>query len=109
MREQMEEQKTFIKDIITANELLDIQAQLLNRTINNLEILKREKRELKEVIDNITNNRFDEAVNYYRINFEKRIEKRSKIYRDKIYKLKKEIKELKKQRQHYYWIHERYI
>lgn len=94
----MEEQKTFIKDIITANELLDIQAQLLNRTINNLEILKREKRELKEVIDNITNNRFDEAVNYYRINFEKRIEKRSKIYRDKIYKLKKEIKELKKQR-----------
>lgn len=42
--------------------------------------------------------RFDEAVNYYRINFEKRIEKRSKIYRDKIYKLKKEIKELKKQR-----------
>lgn len=94
----MEGQKTFIKDIITANELLDIQAQLLNRTINNLEILKREKRELKEVIDNITNNRFDEAVNYYRINFEKRIEKRSKIYRDKIYKLKKEIKELKKQR-----------
>ena len=94
----MEEQKTFIKDIITGNELLDIQAQLLNRTINNLEILKREKRELKEVIDNITNNRFDEAVNYYRINFEKRIEKRSKIYRDKIYKLKKEIKELKKQR-----------
>ena len=94
----MEEQKTFIKDIITANELLDIQAQLLNRTINNLEILKREKRELKEVIDNITNNRFDEAVNYYRINFEKRIEKRSKIYREKIYKLKKEIKELKKQR-----------
>lgn len=93
----MEEQKTFIKDIITANELLDIQAQLLNKTINNLEILKREKRELKEVIDNITNNRFDEAVNYYRINFEKRIEKRSKIYRDKIYKLKKEIKELKKQ------------
>lgn len=93
----MEEQKTFIKDIITANELLDIQAQLLNKTINNLEILKREKRELKEVIDNITNNRFDEAVNYYRINFEKRIEKRSKIYREKIYKLKKEIKELKKQ------------
>lgn len=94
----MEEQKTFIKDIITANELLDIQAQLLNKTINNLEILKREKRELKEVIDNITNNRFDEAVNYYRVNFEKRIEKRSKIYREKIYKLKKEIKELKKQR-----------
>lgn len=93
----MEEQKTFIKDVVAANELLDIQAQLLNRTINNLEILKREKRELKEVIDNITNNRFDEAVNYYRINFEKRIEKRSKIYRDKIYKLKKEIKELKKQ------------
>lgn len=93
----MEEQKTFIKDIITANELLDIQAQLLNRTINNLEILKREKRELKEVIDNITNNRFDEAVNYYRINFERRIEKRIKIYREKIYKLKKEIKELKKQ------------
>lgn len=93
----MEDQKAFIKDIITANELLDIQAQLLNRTINNLEILKREKRELKEVIDNITNNRFDEAVNYYRINFEKRIEKRSKIYREKIYKLKKEIKELKKQ------------
>lgn len=93
----MEDQKAFIKDIITANELLDIQAQLLNKTINNLEILKREKRELKEVIDNITNNRFDEAVNYYRINFEKRIEKRSKIYRDKIYKLKKEIKELKKQ------------
>ncbi len=94
----MEEQKTFIKDIITANELLDIQAQLLNKTINNLEILKREKKELKEVIDNITNNRFDEAVNYYRVNFEKRIEKRSKIYREKIYKLKKEIKELKKQR-----------
>lgn len=94
----MEEQKTFIKDIITANELLDIQAQLLNKTINNLEILKREKRELKEVIDNITNNRFDEAVNYYRVNFEKRIEKRNKIYREKIYKLKKEIKELKKQR-----------
>lgn len=93
----MGEQKTFIKDIITANELLDIQAQLLNRTINNLEMLKREKRELKEVIDNITNNRFDEAVNYYRINFEKRIEKRSKIYRKKIYKLEKEIKELKKQ------------
>lgn len=93
----MEEQKTFIKDVVAANELLDIQAQLLNKTINNLEILKREKRELKEVIDNITNNRFDEAVNYYRINFEKRIEKRSKIYRDKIYKLKKEIKELKKQ------------
>ena len=108
MREQMEEQKTFIKDVVAANELLDIQAQLLNKTINNLEILKREKRELKEVIDNITNNRFDEAVNYYRINFEKRIEKRSKIYRDKIYKLKKEIKELKKQMQHY-WIHERYI
>lgn len=94
----MEEQKIFIKDIITANELLDIQAQLLNKTINNLEILKREKRELKEAIDNITNNRFDEAVNYYRVNFEKRIEKRSKIYREKIYKLKKEIKELKKQR-----------
>lgn len=94
----MEDQKAFIKDIITANELLDIQAQLLNKTINNLEILKREKRELKEVIDNITNNRFDEAVNYYRVNFEKRIEKRSKIYREKIYKLKKEIKELKKQR-----------
>lgn len=93
----MEEQKTFIKDVVAANELLDIQAQLLNKTINNLEILKREKRELKEVIDNITNNRFDEAVNYYRINYEKRIEKRSKIYRDKIYKLKKEIKELKKQ------------
>ena len=108
MREQMEEQKTFIKDVVAANELLDIQAQLLNKTINNLEIPKREKRELKEVIDNITNNRFDEAVNYYRINFEKRIEKRSKIYRDKIYKLKKEIKELKKQMQHY-WIHERYI
>ena len=94
----MEDQKAFIKDIITANELLDIQAQLLNKTINNLEILKREKRELKEVIDNITNNRFDEEVNYYRVNFEKRIEKRSKIYREKIYKLKKEIKELKKQR-----------
>lgn len=94
----MEEQKTFIKDIITANELLDIQAQLLNRTINNLEILKREKRELKEVIDNITNNRFDEALNYYRINFEKRIEKKSRVYREKIYKLKEEIKELKKQR-----------
>lgn len=74
----MEEQKTFIKDIITANELLDIQAQLLNRTINNLEILKREKRELKEVIDNITNNRFDEAVNYYRINFEKELRKEAK-------------------------------
>lgn len=94
----MEEQKTFIKDIITANELLDIQAQLLNKTINNLEILKREKRELKEVIDNITNNRFDEAVNYYRINFEKRINKKSRVYREKIYKLKEEIKELKKQR-----------
>lgn len=94
----MEEQKTFIKDIITANELLDIQAQLLNKTINNLEILKREKRELKEVIDNITNNRFDEAVNYYRINFEKRIKKKSRVYREKIYKLKEEIKELKKQR-----------
>ena len=94
----MEEQKIFIKDVVAANELLDIQAQLLNKTINNLEILKREKRELKEVIDNIKNNRFDEAVNYYRVNFEKRIEKRSKIYRDKIYKLKKEIKELKKQR-----------
>ena len=94
----MEEQKTFIKDIITANELLDIQAQLLNKTINNLERLKREKRELNEVIDNITNNRFDEAVNYYRINFEKRIEKKSRVYREKIYKLKEEIKELKKQR-----------
>ena len=94
----MEEQKTFIKDIITANELLDIQAQLLNKTINNLERLKREKRELKEVIDNITNNRFDEAVNYYRINFEKRINKKSRAYREKIYKLKEEIKELKKQR-----------
>ena len=94
----MEEQKTFIKDIITANELLDIQAQLLNKTINNLEILKREKRELKEVIDNITNNRFDEAVNYYRVNFEKRINKKSKIYREKIHKLNEEIKELKKQR-----------
>jgi len=94
----MEEQKTFIKDIITANELLDIQAQLLNRTINNLERLKREKRELKEVIDNITNNRFDEALNYYRINFEKRINKKSRAYREKIYKLKEEIKELKKQR-----------
>ena len=94
----MEEQKTFIKDIITANELLDIQAQLLNKTINNLEILKREKRELKEVIDNITNNRFDEALNYYRINFEKRINKKSKIYREKIHKLNEEIKELKKQR-----------
>lgn len=94
----MEEQKTFIKDIIAANELLDIQAQLLNKTINNLEILKREKRELKEVIDNITNNRFDEAVNYYRINFEKRINKKSRVYREKIYKLKEEIKELKKQR-----------
>lgn len=94
----MEEQKTFIKDIITANELLDIQAQLLNKTINNLEILKREKRELKEVIDNITNNRFDEALNYYRINFEKRINKKSRVYREKIYKLKEEIKELKKQR-----------
>lgn len=94
----MEEQKTFIKDIITANELLDIQAQLLNKTINNLERLKREKRELKEVIDNITNNRFDEALNYYRINFEKRINKKSRAYREKIYKLKEEIKELKKQR-----------
>lgn len=94
----MEEQKTFIKDIITANELLDIQAQLLNKTINNLERLKCEKRELKEVIDNITNNRFDEAVNYYRINFEKRINKKSRVYREKIYKLKEEIKELKKQR-----------
>lgn len=94
----MEEQKTFIKDIITANELLDIQAQLLNKTINNLERLKREKRELKEVIDNITNNKFDEALNYYRINFEKRINKKSRAYREKIYKLKEEIKELKKQR-----------
>lgn len=94
----MEEQKTFIKDIITANELLDIQAQLLNKTINNLERLKCEKRELKEVIDNITNNRFDEAVNYYRINFEKRINKKSRVYKEKIYKLKEEIKELKKQR-----------
>lgn len=94
----MEEQKTFIKDVIAANELLDIQAQLLNKTINNLEILKREKRELKEVIDNITNNRFDEALNYYRINFEKRINKKSRAYREKIYKLKEEIKELKKQR-----------
>ena len=94
----MEEQKTFIKDVIAANELLDIQAQLLNKTINNLERLKREKRELKEVIYNITNNRFDEAVNYYRINFEKRINKKSRAYREKIYKLKEEIKELKKQR-----------
>ena len=93
----MEEQKTFIKDIITANELLDIQAQLLNKTINNLERLTREKRELKEVIDNITNNRFDKAVNYYRINFEKRINKKSKMYREKIHKLNEEIKELKKQ------------
>ncbi|MBF1201138.1 MAG: hypothetical protein HXM14_02910 [Fusobacterium periodonticum] len=94
----MEEQKTFIKDVVAANELLDIQAQLLNKTINNLERLKREKRELKEVIDNITNNRFDEALNYYRINFEKRINKKSKIYREKIHKLNEEIKELKKQR-----------
>lgn len=94
----MEEQKTFIKDVIAANELLDIQAQLLNKTINNLERLKREKRELKEVINNITNNRFDEALNYYRINFEKRINKKSRAYREKIYKLKEEIKELKKQR-----------
>ena len=70
----------------------------MNKTINNLERLKREKRELKEVIDNITNNRFDEAVNYYTINFEKRIEKKSRVYTEKIYKLKEEIKELKKQR-----------
>ena len=86
------------KKIKTKDEGIDGRTKNINRTINNLERLKREKRELKEVIDNITNNRFDEAVNYYRINFEKRINKKSRVYREKIYKLKEEIKELKKQR-----------